>query len=280
MEFTLNDGHKIPVIGFGTWQTPEGTVAKDSVQHAIEAGYTHIDTAAVYGNEVSVGEGIKASGIARSDLYLTTKLWNDKQTYQEARDAIVESMEKLGVDYLDLYLIHWPNPKSCRESNAWKTRNAEVWRAMEDAQEAGLIRSIGVSNFHSHHLDALLETARVKPAVNQIYLSPSDQQAALVDYNNRHDIVTEAYSPLGTGTIVDDAQLKAIGEKYGKSAAQVAIRWSLQKGFVPLPKSVTPHRIQENFDVFDFELTGEEVQFIDGLNNIGKVALNPDEVDF
>ena len=274
----LNNGIEMPNIGFGTWQTPSGDVAKNSVRHALEAGYRHIDTAAVYGNEASVGEGILESGVNREEIFLTTKLWNDAHSYEAAKKAIDTSLEKLQVDYIDLYLIHWPNPKIIRD--AWQQGNAEAWRAMVEVLEARKFPAIGVSNFHEHHLDSLLESAKIKPAVNQIYASPSDPQEKLKAYNDAHNIITQAYSPLGTGTILDNEDLKAIANKYNKSIAQVAIRWSIQKGYVPLPKSVTPSRIVENFDVFDFELTQDDVSKIDTLKGIGKEAPNPDTKDF
>jgi len=280
MKIKLNSGYEIPAVGFGTWQTPDGEIARESVRIALVNGYRHIDTAAVYKNEKSVGEGIKASGIARDEIFLTTKLWNDKHSYEGAKEAIQTSLEKLDVDYLDLYLIHWPAPKALRDNNTWEQGNAEAWRAMEEAVESGLIRSIGVSNFMPHHLESLLKTAKIKPAVNQIYLSPSDQQRDVVAFNHKHGIVSEAYSPLGTGTILSDEKLNEIALKYGKSAAQVAIRWSLQKGFVVLPKSVTPHRIVENFDVFDFEINEDDMALIDTLESIGKTAPNPDETTY
>lgn len=274
----LNNGKTMPVLGFGTWQTPSGEVAKSSVKSALEAGYRHIDTAAVYKNEESVGEGMKASGVKREEIFLTTKLWNDAKTYDQAKAAIETSLKKLDTDYFDLYLIHWPNPKDVRDS--WKTRNQEVWRAMEDAVEAGKILSIGVSNFHERHLESLFETAKIKPAVNQIYASPSDPQTDLKAFNEKHGIVTQAYSPLGTGTILDNQDLKKVADQYNKSIAQVAIRWSLQRGYVPLPKSVTRSRIFENIAVFDFELSDEDMQLIDSLKGIGKEAPNPDTRDY
>lgn len=278
MYYKLNDGNQIPVLGFGTWQTPDGEIAYQSVLKALECGYRHIDTAAVYRNEVSVGKAIKDSGVAREDIFLTSKLWNDAHGYDEAMAALKDSLNRLGVDYLDLYLIHWPNPRNLRDR--WQETNAQAWRAMEDAKAAGLVKSIGVSNFVIHHLEELMKTAKIVPATNQIYLSPSDQQADVVEYNRQHGILSQAYSPLGTGTILDSEQLKVIAKKYSKSIAQVAIRWSLQKGFNPLPKSVTPSRIVENFDVFDFELSDEDVHFIDGLSGIGKGAPDPDTVNF
>lgn len=277
-DYTLSNSQKIPALGFGTWQTPDGDVAEASVKAAIEAGYRHIDTAAIYGNEESVGRGIKAAGVPREELFITTKLWNSNHSYEAAKAAIDESIAKLDCDYLDLYLIHWPNPKAFRDN--WKEANADAWHAMEEAVEAGKIKSIGVSNFLPHHLDALLETAKIKPVVNQIYLSPSVQQKELVAYNEAHDILSEAYSPLGTGKIFSIESLQDLAAKYNKTVAQVVLRWSLQKGFLPLPKSVHEDRIIENFQVFDFELTADDMAVIDALEGQAGEAPKPDEVNF
>ncbi|MFW7395379.1 aldo/keto reductase, partial [Vagococcus fluvialis] len=194
--YELSNGLNIPKIGFGTWQTPDGDVAESSVTHALKAGYRHIDTAAIYGNEESVGRAIKKSGIDRSELFITTKLWNNNHSYEKAKLAIDESLAKLDLDYVDLYLIHWPNPVDLRPDFA--TGNAESWRAMEEAVAEGKIKAIGVSNFHPHHIDALLKTAKIKPVVNQIFLNPSDMQPEIVSYCREKDILLEAYSPLGT----------------------------------------------------------------------------------
>lgn len=274
----LNNGVEMPVIGFGTWQTPSGEVAEMSVYNALIAGYRHIDTAAVYKNEESVGDGIIRSGVKREDIFLTTKLWNDAHSYEGAKAAIDESLKKLKTDYLDLYLIHWPNPIAIRDT--WALGNSEAWRAMEEAVEEGKIRAIGVSNFHEHHLAELFKTAKIKPAVNQIYASPSDPQEELKAFNDSHGIVTQAYSPLGTGTILDNEKLIEIAASYNKSVAQVAIRWSIQRGYVPLPKSVTKSRIIENLDVFDFLISDEDMTAIDALKGIGKESPNPDIRDY
>lgn len=278
MKYTLNNGLEIPVMGFGTWQTPDGEVAEESVLTALNSGYTHIDTAAAYGNEASVGRAIKRSGISRDKLYITTKLANPSHTYKDAKKVIEDSLKELDMDYIDLYLIHWPNPLASRHE--WKQRNADSWKAMEEAVDAGLIKSIGVSNFHPHHLDALLETARIKPAVNQILINPSDMQSELVDYNKKHNILTEAYSPLGTGKIFQVEVLKDLAEKYNKTLAQVVLRWSLHHGFLPLPKSVTKERIISNIQVFDFELSPEDIKLIDGLEGSAGSAMNPDTTEF
>lgn len=278
LNYKLNNGMSIPQIGFGTWQTPDGDVAESSVLHALEAGYRHIDTAAIYGNEESVGRAIKKSGINREELFITTKLWNNNHSYEKAKAAIDESLKKLDLDYVDLYLIHWPNPLEIRET--YVEGNAESWRAMEEAVAEGKVKAIGVSNFHPHHLDELLKTAKIKPAVNQIFLNPSDSQPEIVDYCQEKDILLEAYSPLGTGRIFEITELQEIAARYNKTVAQVVIRWSLQHGFLPLPKSVTESRIKENLDVFDFELTEADMEKINGLTSQAGSALNPDETTF
>lgn len=276
--YQLSNGVKIPMVGFGTWQTPSGQIAKDAVLTALEAGYRHIDTAAAYENEASVGQAISESGLSREALFITTKLWNKIGTYEEAKVAIDTSLEKLNLTYLDLYLIHWPNPLAFRDR--WQERNAQVWRAMEEALEAGKIRALGVSNFHPHHLEALLKTAKIKPVVNQILLNPSDQQEPLVASNQAHHILSEAYSPLGTGKIFEVVELQTLGQKYGKTVAQLVLRWSLQKGFLPLPKSVTKERIIENIALFDFEISPADMATIDQLQGRAGGASNPDEVSF
>lgn len=276
--YKLNNGVEIPVIGFGTWQTPNGQVAEESVLSALNSGYRHLDTAAAYGNEESVGAAIKKSGINRHELFVTTKLWNSDHGYQNTKKAIDTSLEKLDLDYLDLYLIHWPNPAAMRDN--WAELNAESWQAMEEAVQAGKIRAIGVSNFRKHHLDELLKTAEIKPAVNQNYLNPSDMQEDLVKYNDSLEILNEAYSPLGTGGLLSNEVVNKIAEKYGKSPAQILIRWSLNHNFLPLPKSVHPDYIKANADVFDFDIEPEDMKKLDGLHGAAKIANDPDEVDF
>lgn len=276
--YTLNNGVKIPVVGFGTWQTPDGNIAESSVLAALKAGYRHIDTAAAYGNQESVGRGIRKSGIPRDEIFVTTKLWNKDHGYQAAKQAIDRSLMELGLDYLDLYLIHWPNPVDFRDR--WQEMNAESWHAMEEAVQAGKIRAIGVSNFHAKHLDELLKTATIQPTVNQIFLNPSDLQPEVTAYNEAHHILSEAYSPLGTGKIFKVAELQDIAANYGKTVAQVVLRWSLQHGFLPLPKSVHPERIEENAQLFDFELSEADMKVIDGLHGQAGLAADPDTTDF
>lgn len=276
--FTLANGIKIPVIGFGTWQTPDGDVAYQIVLDALKAGYRHIDTAAAYGNEASVGRAIKDSGIPREELFVTSKLWNDSHSYEAAKIALDKSLDLLGLDYLDLYLIHWPNPLINRRD--WDKANAEAWRYMEDAYTEGKIRAIGVSNFQIEHLEALLKTATIRPTVNQLFINPSDLEQDVVDYNKAHDILTEAYSPLGTGSLLAVPQINDIAAKYDKSAAQVLVRWSLQHGFLPLPKSTHAERINQNAAVFDFELTDAEIATLDQLEGVAGTHQDASQVEF
>ena len=277
--YTLNNGVSIPVLGFGTWKAENGEVAYQAVLEALKAGYRHIDTAAIYQNEESVGRAIRDSGISRQEIFVTTKLWNTNHSYDEARQAFEESMEKLGLDYLDLYLIHWPNPKPLRENNEWKTRNAEVWRAMEDLYKEGKICAIGVSNFLPHHLDALLETARIIPAVNQVRLAPGVYQEEVVAYCKEKGILLEAWGPFGQGELFDKKGVQEIAAKHGKSVAQIALAWSLAEEFLPLPKSVTASRIQSNLDCFGIELSKEEREVLKTISVISG-APRVDEMDF
>lgn len=276
--YTLNNGVKIPIIGFGTWQTPDGDIAKHAVEVALNAGYRHIDTAAAYGNEKSVGQAIKNSGINRHDLFITTKLWNADHGYKSAKAAIDRSLQNLKVDYLDLYLIHWPNPVDMRDH--WAEANAESWRAMEEAVQAGKIRAIGVSNFRKRHLDELLKTAEIKPVVNQIMLNPSDLQPDVVKVNNELKLLSEAYSPLGTGGLLGNETVNEIASEVGKSPAQVLIRWSLEHGFLPLPKSVHNKYIRANAEVFDFNLSSEQMNKLDSLHGVSGLATDPDAANF
>ncbi len=276
--YRLANGIDIPSVGFGTWQTPDGEVAVQSVRCALEAGYTHIDTAQAYGNEESVGKAIRLSGVPRKDLFITTKLWNANHSYDLTMRSFDESMNKLGLDYLDLFLIHWPNPLAFRDH--WEQANAESWKAMEELYEAGKIRAIGISNFRPHHMDALLKTAKITPMVNQIRLCPGDTQDETVAYCREHQMVIEAYSPLGTGRIFDVPEMQTLARKYNRSIAQICIRWSLQRGYLPLPKSVTPARIQENLHVFDFELSEDDVRLIANLKGCVGYASDPDTRTF
>ncbi|HHA9412652.1 TPA: aldo/keto reductase [Streptococcus pneumoniae] len=277
--YQLNNGVEIPVLGFGTFKAKDEEEAYRAVLEALKAGYRHIDTAAIYQNEESVGQAIKDSGVPREEMFVTTKLWNSQQTYEQTRQALEKSIEKLGLDYLDLYLIHWPNPKPLRENDAWKTRNAEVWRAMEDLYQEGKIRAIGVSNFLPHHLDALLETATIVPAVNQVRLAPGVYQDQVVAYCREKGILLEAWGPFGQGELFDSKQVQEIAANHGKSVAQIALAWSLAEGFLPLPKSVTTSRIQANLDCFGIELSHEERETLKTIA-VQSGAPRVDDVDF
>ena len=274
--YTLSNGVHIPCVGFGTWQSKDGPEARDSVAEALRAGYRHIDTAQGYGNEESVGLAVKESGLSRGEVFLTSKLTNSVRGYDQTLSSFHESLRKLGTDYMDLFLIHWPRPVSFR--NDWEAQNAQSWRAMEDLYREGKVRAIGISNFHPHHIEALLKTATVAPMVNQIRLAPGDTQDQVVNFSREKGMLLEAYSPLGVGKVFEVPQMKDLARKYGKSIAQIAIRWSLQRGYLPLPKSVTPARIRENTEVFDFRLEDADVELIAGLKGCVGYSSDPDSI--
>ncbi len=273
--FKLANGVEIPCIGYGTWQTPDGDVAKNSVIEAIKCGYRHIDTAAAYGNEDSVGAGIKASGVARDELFVTTKHWITERGYDKTVAAVDASLKALGLDYLDLYLIHWP----CVEkiSPNWAEINADTWRGFEACYRAGKIRALGVSNFQKKHIDALLANCEIKPVVNQIEFHPGFTQMDNVKYSEACGMLVEAWSPLGNGAVLADENLGKIAAKYGKSTAQLCIRFALQSGVLPMPKSVTPSRIAQNAEVFDFEITAEDMAAIAATPTLGFSGYYPEE---
>ena len=276
--YKLSNGVEIPCIGFGMWQTPDDVVGVNSVKSAIEAGYTHIDTAQAYGNEDCVGKAIREIGADRDKLFITTKIWNNNHSYDLVMSSMEESLKKLETSYVDLLLIHWPNPLPFR--SRWEEANAETWRAMEELYKAGKVRAIGISNFRQHHIEALMKTAEIAPMVNQIRLCPGETQDETVDYCRSQGMILEAYSPLGTGKIFSVPQMQELAEKYGKSIAQVCVRWSLQRGYLPLPKSVTPSRIEENLKVFDFELSDEDVKKIADLTGCVGLSGDPDTMPF
>jgi len=276
--YTLSNGLQIPSIGFGMWQTPDDETGVNAVASAIKAGYTHIDTAQAYGNEACVGKGIEHAHAKREELFITTKIWNPNHRYDLVLSSVEESLKKMHTSYIDLLLIHWPNPLSYRDR--WQDANKETWKAMEELYEAGKVKAIGISNFRRHHIDALLESANIKPMVNQIRLCPGETQDDVVAYSRENGMILEAYSPLGTGKIFSVPQMQVLSEKYGRSIAQICIRWSLQMGFLPLPKSVTPSRIEENLKVFDFELSDEDVRLIADLKGCVGYASDPDQRPF
>ncbi|UTC06675.1 oxidoreductase [Latilactobacillus curvatus] len=275
---TLSNGVTIPGLGYGTYQTPNEETKK-AVLEALSVGYRHIDTAAVYGNEQGVGAALKESDIACEDIFVTSKLWNTERGYDATKAAFAQTIATLGVDYLDLYLIHWPaNTKQFEAKDA--ELNAETWRAMEDLYNEGKIRAIGVSNFMPHHLDALMKTAVIKPMVDQIEVHPGWPQAEAVRYNQAHDILVEAWAPLGEASALSNETIATIATKHGKTAAQVCLRWGIQQGVLPLPKSTHQERMAQNTDIFDFELTDSEMTQISALENLGGQCMVPDDVDF
>jgi 2,5-diketo-D-gluconate reductase A len=254
---TFHDGRSAPQVGLGVWQI-ENDAAATVVQTAIDFGYRSIDTAAIYGNEVGVGRGIAQSSVKREELFIATKLWNDRHGHDTSKEAFQESLEKLGLNYVDLYLIHWPVPKNGLYVDAWET--------MIQLRDEGSAKSIGVCNFNIDHLQKLLDKTGVLPVVNQIELHPHFQQAELREFHAEHDIITEAWSPLGRGKLWEEPTLAAIARRHGRSVAQVMIRWHIQLGNMVIPKSVTPSRIKENLQVFDFTLDDQDMADIAALD--------------
>jgi 2,5-diketo-D-gluconate reductase A len=269
----LNDGNTIPQLGLGVWQVPEEITAR-VVSDGIKAGYRSIDTAQGYGNEEGVGEAIRKAGVPRSELFITSKLRNGGHARDLALKAFDETMRKLGLEQLDLFLIHWPVPSQGKYAEAWKT--------LVELQKAGRIRSIGVSNFNQDHLERIIGETGVTPAVNQIELHPRFQQRDKRDFHQQHDIKIESWSPLGSGRMLDDATVGKIAKKHGKSIAQTIIRWHLQEGLIVIPKSTHKERIEENFDVFGFELDAEDLATIKGLDKgkDGRVGSDPATASF
>ncbi|MDP4108487.1 MAG: aldo/keto reductase [Bacillota bacterium] len=268
----LNNQTEIPMLGLGVFRTPDGDENARAVSWAIEAGYRHVDTASVYGNEKSTGRGIHESGVNRNELFITTKLWNDDMRNHVQKEAFYRSLEKLGLDYIDLYLIHWPVMETLEES----------WGVLEELYSEKLIRAIGVSNFHKNHLQELFKFAKVMPAINQIERHPRLTQMPLIEYCRTKNIAVEAWSPLGgdSSDILTNQTIINIGKKYNKSAAQTVIRWDLQSDVVVIPKSVHKERIKANIDVFDFELSDEDMKTIDRLNQNHRFSADPDNFDF
>lgn len=273
----LSNGTEIPCIGLGTWQSSDDT-AKNAVLSALSWGYRLIDTAAAYGNEKGVGAGIAQSGLARSEIFVTSKLRNADHGYKATLDAFELTMEKLGLEYLDLYLIHWPNPVQFRTH--WEESTAETWRAFEKLYTDGRIKAIGISNFMPHHIETLMKTAKIKPMVNQLKLCPGITQPETVDYCKKNGIAVEAYSPFGTGLIFSVEDMKKLAQKYGHTVGQICLRWCLQKGFISLPKSANPMRIAENTNIFDFELSNEDMDFISNMTGACGETPDPDNILF
>lgn len=266
-DVALNDGTTIPQLGFGVFQIPDEKVAS-AVATALEAGYRSVDTAAVYRNETGTGRAVAASGLLRSEVYVTTKLWNSEQGYDSTLRAFDASLERLGMDYVDLYLIHWPVPA--------RDTYLDTWRAFEKIRADGRARSIGVSNFHIPHLERLFAETDVRPVLNQVELHPNLPQAELRAFHAEHGIATEAWSPLASGDLLADPVVTAIAERLGRTPAQVILRWHVQLGNVVIPKSATPERIRSNIEVFDFTLTDDDMAQLSTLDNGRRVGPDPD----
>ncbi|MGN0143806.1 MAG: aldo/keto reductase [Clostridium sp.] len=270
----LSNGVKIPSIGFGTYKSGSNEETAEIVKYALETGYRHIDTASFYGNESGVGKGIKESGIKREDIFLVTKLWNDDHGYDKTIEAFNKSLERLKTDYIDLYLIHWPNKL-----------NAETWRAFEHLYRSGKVKSIGVCNFKKEHLEQLESTAEIMPMVNQVEIHPQNIKNDLLDYCNKNNIQLVAWSPIMRGRIFSNELIIGLSEKYKKTVAQIILRWHIQRGVIPIPKSSNKARIKENLDIFDFEISDEDMKAINLLDegydaSVSGVPENTTYLDF
>jgi len=268
----LNNGVLVPQLGLGVWQAKDGTEVERAIAVAFENGYRLIDTAKIYGNETGVGNAMKASGLKREEIFLTTKLWNSDQGYDQTMRAFDGSLQRLGTDYVDLYLIHWPMPKVGKFTDTWK--------AFEKLYADKRVRAIGVSNFMVTHLEELLSASDLVPAVNQVELHPRLAQRELREFCDQHDIEVESYSPLmHGGEVLDEDAVKQIANRHSKTPAQVVLRWHIQNGLIVIPKSVTPSRIKENIDIFDFELTAKDMAAIDAMDNGGRINPHPDNLN-
>ncbi|MFX0555986.1 aldo/keto reductase [Maribacter sp. CXY002] len=268
--FKLHNGVEMPYLGLGTYQAENNQEVIDSVKDALEIGYRHIDTASIYKNEEGVGQGIKESQVTRKDIFLVTKVWNSDQGYESTLQSFEDSINRLQVDYLDLLLIHWPV----------KEKYKDTWRAMEYLYKQKKVRAIGVSNFLQHHLEDLMTTANIVPMVNQMEFHPYVVQQALLDFCNKNTIQYEAWSPFMQGKVFGLDICKELAEKYGKSVAQIILRWNLQKGVVTIPKSIHKDRIVSNADIFDFELSEKDMAYLDSLDRDERIGPHPDHFDF
>ena len=266
----LVNGVEMPYFGLGVFKTKEGSEVENSVKWALEAGYRHIDTAAIYENEQGVGNAVKASGIPRNEIFITTKSWNENQRNGTVMEGFEESLKLLQTDYVDLYLIHWPV----------KGKYTATWKVMEEIYRSGRAKAIGVSNFLQHHLEDLLKTSQIKPMVNQVECHPYLVQQPLIDFCRSHQIVFEAWSPIMRGAVNDIALMKELSEKYKKSPVQITLRWDLEKGIVTIPKSVHKERIIANADIFDFKLTTDDIERIDALSKNQRFGAHPDTFTF
>lgn len=272
----LFDGNVMPRIAYGTWRIENGTPTTEAVMQAIECGYRHIDTAAAYGNDFAVGKAIKKCGVTRDELFITNKVWNSCRGYEETVTACKRTIKLMKLEYLDAYLIHWPASSASYDN--WTEINSETWRGMEQLQREGLVKSIGVSNFLPHHLDALLQNATVSPAINQFEMHPGKNQVDLVAYCKEKNIVPIAWSPLGHGEVLSSPVILELAQRYEKSPAQICLRYVLQSGLCLVTRSVNKERMQENLEVMDYTLDAEDMRKIDALKGIGDTGLHPDDI--
>lgn len=277
-KFTLHNNTQIPCIGFGTWDIANNHETVDAIKNAIANGFTHIDTAARYYNEESIGIALEQSSVKREQLWITSKVWPTECGYDNTIKSFNDSLKRLKTNYLDLFLIHWP--ASSNRYNNWQERNTDTWRALETLYNEGKVKAIGVSNFLQHHLEPLFSKCNIKPMVNQIEVHPGYTQAETVKFCQENGLVVEAWSPFGKGRVFGNDTLEQIATKHGKSVAQICIKWCLQKHIVPLPKSVTPERMRSNIDVFDFQISDTDMSAIDAITTIGWSGQHPDEVTF
>ena len=266
---SLHNGVEMPYFGLGVFKVNDGDEVYEACSFALNNGYRHIDTAALYGNEIGVGKAVRESELGRSDVFVTSKVWNTDQGYETTLKAFDKSMERLDIDYLDLYLVHWPKEKS-----------KDTWKALEKLYADGRVKAIGVSNFLQHHLEDLLQSAEVVPMVNQMEFSPQLVQQSLIDFCVQNKIQYESWSPLMQGQVFEIQELKDLATKYNKTIAQIVLRWNLQKGVVTIPKSVNPNRIIENASIFDFEISAEDMRAINSLDQGYRVGADPDNFDF
>lgn len=276
--FKLRNGVEIPCVGFGTYLTPDGDTCVNSVKEALSAGYRHIDTAEFYANEESVGKALAESGIPRDEVFVTTKLWNTNQGYDSALRHFNMSAKKLGLDTVDMYLIHWPMAKDFVTD--YPRTLLDTWRAFERLYEEGRVRAIGVCNCLKHHLKVIIDNSKVAPMVNQIEFHAGLVQKEAEEFSKQNGVVVEAWAPLCRGRAFGNTVLESIAAKHGKTQAQVLVRWCLDKGVLPLPKSVTPSRIRENIDVFDFALSADEIAAIETIEGVGRIGSNPDDAKY
>ena len=276
--FILNNGVKIPCVAYGTYLTPADNTCIEGVKHALKVGYRHIDTAHFYGNEKEVGEGVRQSGLDRKDVFVTSKLWNTDQGYDETLKSFDITLKNLGFDYLDMYLIHWPSPLAYRD--IFPKKYIETWKAFEKLYKDGLIRAIGVCNSLPEHLEPLFDAAEIKPMVNQLELHVGYRQEEAVKWSKEHDMVVEAWSPLCKGKVLTNECILEVAEKHMKMPSQILLRWCLQNELLPLPKSVTPSRIEENANLFDFILDDEDMEYLNGLDICPRLGSFPNTANF